>query len=157
MRNFDISDKANKCSVVEFSGAIITKIIFTPFASLDEKSIRFKIDQNEILDNLNQREKLGSTGIGNGIAIPHSKIKGIKKLFSLFLRSKSLVDFSASDSKGVDIIFVIIAPENATTEHLLALSEISKFLKIQGVIEKLRKLKTNKEIHQLLIQVNGDL
>ena len=88
-------------------------------------SIRFKIDQNEILDNLNQREKLGSTGIGNGIAIPQSKIKGIKKLFSLFLRSKSLIDFSSSDTKGVDIIFVIIAPEHATTEHLLALSEIS--------------------------------
>ena len=120
-------------------------------------SIRFKLDQNEILDNLNQREKLGSTGIGNGIAIPHSKIKGIKKLFSLFLRSKSLIDFSSSDTKGVDIIFVIIAPENATTEHLLALSEISKFLKIEGVIDKLRKLRTDKEIHQLLVKVNEDL
>ena len=129
----------------------LSKKILTSFGIWQE------IDQNEILDNLNQREKLGSTGIGNGIAIPHSKIKGIKKLFSLFLRSKSLVDFSANDSKGVDIIFVIIAPENATTEHLLALSEISKFLKVEGVIEKLRKLKTNQEIHQLLLQVNEDL
>tara|TARA_B100000989_G_C19456898_1_gene434415 strand:+ start:268 stop:723 length:456 start_codon:yes stop_codon:yes gene_type:complete len=119
-------------------------------------SIRFKIDQNEILDNLNQREKLGSTGIGNGIAIPHSKIKGIKKIFSLFLRSKSLIDFSSNDTKGVNIIFVIIAPENSTTEHLLALSEISKFLKTEGIIEKLRKLETNKEIHQLLLQANED-
>jgi len=119
-------------------------------------SIRFNIDQNEVLDNLNQREKLGSTGIGNGIAIPHSKIKGIKKIFSLFLRSKNLIDFSSNDAKGVNIIFVIIAPENSTTEHLLALSEISKFLKTEGKIEKLRELKTSKEIHQLLFQVNED-
>lgn len=120
-------------------------------------SNKLNIEQNNILEKLNERERLGSTGIGNGIAIPHSKINGIKKVFSLFLRTKNLIDFSASDQLGVDIIFVIIAPEDSKTDHLLALSEISKFLRNNKNKESLRKLKTNHEIFKLISKTNEDL
>ena len=119
-------------------------------------SYKLNIDQNNLLEKLNEREKLGSTGIGNGIAIPHGKVNGIKKVFSLFLRTKSLIDFSSSDLVGVDIIFVIIAPEESKTDHLLALSEISKFLRKNENKEALRKLKTNHEVFELLSQTNED-
>ena len=119
-------------------------------------SNKLNIDQNNLLGKLNEREKLGSTGIGNGIAIPHGKVNGIKKVFSLFLRTKSLIDFSSSDLLGVDVIFVIIAPEESKTDHLLALSEISKFLRKNKNKEALRKLKTNHEVFELLSQSNVD-
>ena len=119
-------------------------------------SNNLNIDQNNLLEKLNEREKLGSTGIGNGIAIPHGKIEGIKKVFSLFLRTKNLIDFSASDLKGVDIIFVIIAPEDSKTDHLLALSEISKFLRNNKNKEALRNLKTSHEVFNLLSKTNED-
>lgn len=119
-------------------------------------SNKLNIDQNNLFEKLNEREKLGSTGIGNGIAIPHGKVNGIKKVFSLFLRTKSLIDFSSSDLMGVDIIFVIIAPEESKTDHLLALSEISKFLRKKKNKEALRKLKTNHEVFKLLSQTNED-
>jgi PTS system nitrogen regulatory IIA component len=119
-------------------------------------SNKLNIDQNNLFEKLNEREKLGSTGIGNGIAIPHGKVNGIKKVFSLFLRTKSLIDFSSSDLMGVDIIFVIIAPEESKTDHLLALSEISKFLRKNKNKEALRMLKTNHEVFELLSQSNED-
>mgnify|MGYP001477938266 FL=1 len=119
-------------------------------------SNKLNIDQNNLLEKLNEREKLGSTGIGNGIAIPHGKVNGIKKVFSLFLRTKSLIDFSSSDLVGVDIIFVIIAPEESKTDHLLALSEISKFLRNNKNKEALRKLKTAHAIFELLSKTNED-
>lgn len=119
-------------------------------------SNKLNIDQNNLFEKLNEREKLGSTGIGNGIAIPHGKVNGIKKVFSLFLRTKSLIDFSSSDLLGVDVIFVIIAPEESKTDHLLALSEISKFLRKNKNKEALRKLKTNHEVFELLSQSNVD-
>mgnify|MGYP005745528253 CR=1 FL=1 len=119
-------------------------------------SNKLNIDQNNLLEKLNEREKLGSTGIGNWIASPHGKVNGIKKVFSLFLRTKSLIDFSSSDLMGVDIIFVIIAPEESKTDHLLALSEISKFLRKNKNKEALRMLKTNHEVFELLSQSNED-
>ena len=130
------------------------KILFKEISQIISKNSA--LTQTIILENLNQREKLGTTGIGDGIALPHSKIKGLKKIFSLFIRLQNPIDFSANDSKKVDIIFVIIAPEESKTDHLLALSEISKFLRIKGNIEKLRKYKTKERIFKLLSNFNED-
>ena len=124
------------------------KILFKEISQIISKNS--DLTQTSILDNLIQREKLGTTGIGDGIALPHSKIKGIKKIFSLFIRLQNPIDFSANDSKKVDIIFVIIAPDESKTDHLLALSEISKFLRISGNKEKLRRYKTKERVFKLL-------
>jgi len=103
----------------------------------------------KITEKLNEREKLGTTAVGNGVAIPHTKIEGLKKTQVLFIKLNTKIDFSASDEKFVDIIFSIITPETSRSEHLLILSAISNFLKKKGCIEKLRKLDSAEEIYKL--------
>ena len=74
-----------------------------------------------IINKLNERERLGSTSVGNGIAIPHTKVEGIKETQVIFLKLKNGVDFSASDGRKIDLVFSIIAPENSESDHLLIL------------------------------------
>ena len=113
-------------------------------------------ESSKIIEKLNERERLGSTGVGNGIAIPHSKISLMNRTKVLFLKLKSAVDFSAPDKKYVDLVFVILAPKNCQSEHLLVLSSISSFIKNKGFVEKLRKLKNSKEIYNFFGKSNGD-
>ena len=109
-------------------------------------------ESSKIIEKLNEREQLGSTGVGNGVAIPHSKINIVDKTKVLFLKLKSAVDFSAPDKKYVDLVFVILAPKNCQSEHLLVLSSISSFVKNKNFVEKLRKLKNSKEIYNFFGQ-----
>ncbi len=106
-----------------------------------------------IVEKLNEREKLGSTGVGNGVAIPHSKVDLIDKTRVIFLKLKSGIDFSASDSINVDIVFAILAPKNCQSEHLLILSSISNFLRNKDLVEKLRSIKSPKEIHNFFSKI----
>jgi PTS system nitrogen regulatory IIA component len=96
--------------------------------------------QNErtILEILQQREKLGSTGVGNGIAIPHGKLPKLGKLFGLFARLERPVDFEALDGQPVDLIFLLLAPEAAGADHLKALARVARLLRDPEVARKLR-------------------
>ena len=113
-------------------------------------------ESSKIIEKLNERERLGSTGVGNGIAIPHSKISLINKTKVLFLKLKSAIDFSAPDKKDVDLVFVILAPKNCQSEHLLVLSSISSFVKNKNFVQKLRKLEKSKEIYKFFGKPNED-
>lgn len=97
--------------------------------------------QNEraILEILLQREKLGSTGVGNGIAIPHGKLPALAKLFGLFARLNRPVDFEALDGQPVDLIFLLLAPEAAGADHLKALARVARLLRDADVAHKLRE------------------
>ena len=108
---------------------------------------------SRIIDKLNERERLGSTSVGNGIAIPHTKVDGIKKTQVIFLKLKSGVDFSASDGKKIDLIFSIIAPENSESDHLLILSSISNFIRKKQKIDRLRGSATIEEISFLFSKI----
>ncbi len=99
-----------------------------------------------IIDKLNERERLGSTSVGNGVAIPHTKVNGINKTQVIFLKLKNGVDFSASDGVKIDLVFSIIAPENSESDHLLILSSISNFIRKKQKIERLRGSTTIDEI-----------
>ena len=99
-----------------------------------------------IIDKLNERERLGSTSVGNGIAIPHTKIDGINETQVIFLKLKDGVDFSASDGKKIDLVFSIIAPENSESDHLLILSSISNFIRKKQKIDRLRGSTNMEEI-----------
>ena len=90
-----------------------------------------------VTEKLNERERLGSTGVGNGVAIPHSKISYIQKTKVILLKLKSSIDFSASDNKYVDLVFVILAPKNCQSEHLLVLSSISSFVRDDSQLPEL--------------------
>ena len=96
--------------------------------------------QNEktIFDTLMQREKLGSTAVGNGIAIPHGKLPTLTRLFGLFARLDRPVDFEALDGRTVDLIFLLLAPEGAGADHLKALARVARLLRDSTVAEKLR-------------------
>jgi len=88
-----------------------------------------KVDSKLMVDVLMEREKLGSTGIGDGIAIPHGKLKGLDTLLLSFGRSREGIDFESIDSKPVHLFFLLMAPESSTGQHLKALAKISRMLK----------------------------
>lgn len=95
-------------------------------------------DARHILDVLLERERLGTTGIGRGIAIPHGKFVGIDRLCGLFARLKHSVDFDSVDDQPVDLVFLLLAPDSAGADHLKALARISRMLRDEALCEKLR-------------------
>ncbi|WP_421725215.1 PTS IIA-like nitrogen regulatory protein PtsN [Bauldia sp.] len=94
--------------------------------------------EREIFDTLLQREKLGSTGVGGGIAIPHGKLPGLERIFGLFARVPKPIDFEALDDQPVDLVFLLLAPEGAGADHLKALARIARHLRQGDVAAKLR-------------------
>jgi nitrogen PTS system EIIA component len=108
--------------------------------------------QNErlIFETLMQREKLGSTGVGSGIAIPHGKLPKLEKLFGLFARLERPIDFEAMDSQPVDLVFLLLAPEGAGADHLKALARIARLLRDQDVAKKLRASRDAQAIYSVL-------
>ena len=108
--------------------------------------------QNErtILEILQQREKLGSTGVGNGIAIPHGKLPKLEKLFGFFARLERPIDFEAMDGQPVDLVFLLLAPEGAGADHLKALARIARLLRDQDIAKKLRASRDAQAIYSVL-------
>jgi PTS system nitrogen regulatory IIA component len=96
------------------------------------------LPERRIFDTLVEREKLGSTGMGQGIAIPHGRIPGIEKMTGLFAQLDHPVDFDYMDDQPVDLVFLLLAPEGAGADHLKALARVSRLLRNQAVCEKLR-------------------
>ena len=96
------------------------------------------IEERAIFDTLVQRERLGSTGVGGGIAIPHGKLAKLDHIFGLFARLPKPIDFEALDDQPVDLIFLLLAPESAGADHLKALARIARHLSEAGVAGKLR-------------------
>src|SRR5262245_56092369 len=108
--------------------------------------------QNErtVFEILLQREKLGSTGVGNGIAIPHGKLPKLGKPFGLFARLERPIDFEALDGQPIDLIFLLLAPEGAGADHLKALARIARLLRDQDVAKKLRASRDAQAIYSVL-------
>jgi PTS system nitrogen regulatory IIA component len=96
------------------------------------------LDTQVIFETLLRREKLGSTGLGQGIAIPHGKFQALDKVYGLFARLASPVKFDSVDDNPVDLVFLLLAPESAGADHLKALARISRLLRDSTVVEKLR-------------------
>jgi len=108
--------------------------------------------EREIFDALLQRERLGSTGIGNGIAIPHGKLASLDHLFGVFARLEKPVDFEALDGEPVDLVFLLLAPEGAGADHLKALAKVARALRDPAIAQKLRKTKDAAALFALLTQ-----
>jgi len=92
----------------------------------------------EILDTLMQRERLGSTGVGHGVAIPHGKLRNLDRLVGVFARLDKPVEFDSLDNEPVDLMFLLLAPENAGADHLKALARIARVLRDPVTAQKLR-------------------
>ena len=109
--------------------------------------------QNEraVFEVLLQREKLGSTGVGNGIAIPHGKLPKLHKLFGLFARLDRPIDFEALDGQPVDLVFLLLAPETAGADHLKALARVARLLRDPDVARKLRESRDTAALYAVLM------
>ena len=108
--------------------------------------------QNErsVFEVLLQREKLGTTAVGYGVAIPHGKLPKLEKLFGFFARLERPIDFEAMDGQPVDLIFLLLAPEGAGADHLKALARIARLLRDQDVAKKLRASRDAQAIYSVL-------
>jgi len=108
--------------------------------------------QNEraVFEVLLQREKLGTTAVGYGVAIPHGKLPKLEKLFGLFARLERPIDFEAMDGQPVDLVFLLLAPEGAGADHLKALARIARLLRDQDVAKKLRASRDAQAIYSVL-------
>jgi PTS system nitrogen regulatory IIA component len=103
-----------------------------------------------IFEILTQREKLGSTGVGNGVAIPHGKLPKLSKLFGLFARLARPVDFDALDGQPVDLVFLLLAPEGAGADHLKALARVARLLRDPELVRKVRESRDAEAIYSVL-------
>jgi PTS system nitrogen regulatory IIA component len=106
--------------------------------------------EKSILEILLQREKLGSTGVGNGVAIPHGKLPKLDQVFGLFARLERAVDFEALDGQPVDLIFLLLAPEGAGADHLKALARVARLLRDPEVARKLRSSSDAEALYAVL-------
>jgi PTS system nitrogen regulatory IIA component len=106
--------------------------------------------ERTILETLQQRERLGSTGVGDGVAIPHGKLPKLNKLFGLFARLERGVDFEALDSQPVDLVFLLLAPEAAGADHLKALARVARLLREPDVVRKLRDSRDAEALYAVL-------
>lgn len=108
--------------------------------------------ERALFEVLMERERLGTTGVGHGIGIPHGKLPELDRLYGLFARLETPIDFDAIDEQPVDLIFVLLAPETAGADHLKALARVSRLFRDRSVCEKLRGTDSSEAIYALLTQ-----
>jgi nitrogen PTS system EIIA component len=113
------------------------------------------LDEREVFETLLQRERLGSTGIGDGVAIPHGKLQGLDRLFGLVARLERPVDFEALDGQPVDIAFLLLAPEGAGADHLKALAQVARILREPGILERIRAARDASALYALLTRTSA--
>ena len=109
-----------------------------------------KVDERIIFDALLERENLGSTGFGGGVALPHGRLAELQKVYGFFIKLAAPIDFDAIDGKPVDMLFLLLSPESSGADHLTALAQISRVLKNNSLVNKLREAERKEEIHALL-------
>ena len=112
---------------------------------------RTGLDSNEILSSLVERERLGSTGFGHGVAIPHGKVEGLKQIYCLFARLPEAIDYQAIDGERVDLVFLLLSPPDAGAEHLKALAAVSRVVRHVPTLEKMRGARSRDALAAVLI------
>jgi PTS system nitrogen regulatory IIA component len=117
---------------------------------------KFNLDERTLLENLTKREKLGSTAVGNGIAIPHANISGISEPRVLVATLSEGLDFNAADDQPIDIVFLLLAPDNEGSEHLQALALVSRLLRNNELTNKLRGCKSPESAMMVITQIDSE-
>jgi nitrogen PTS system EIIA component len=113
---------------------------------------RFGLEAGTVLDAILVREQAGSTGVGAGVAVPHARLAGLDRMRGVFLRLETPVDFDAVDGAPVDLIFALLAPADAGSEHLRALARVARLLRQKELRQQLRRAGTPDAVHALLAQ-----
>ena len=112
---------------------------------------RLGVDAGEILASLSERERLGSTGFGHGVAIPHGKIEGLNRIYGLFARLSEPMDYKAIDGGPVDLVFLLLSPPDAGADHLKALAAISRVTRHAPTLEKMRGARSRDALAAVLM------
>ncbi|MGV8952859.1 MAG: PTS sugar transporter subunit IIA [Cypionkella sp.] len=121
------------------------------FEQLAEKAAELTgRSKTEILEAITSREDVGSTGLGNGIAIPHGKVAGLNQVCAVFARLDDAIEFDALDDLPVDIVMLLLAPTGAGADHLKALSRVARILRNEAVVDELRRLTSPEAIYGVL-------
>jgi PTS system nitrogen regulatory IIA component len=132
----DFTDLLSHEAVVHDLGAPSKKALFQTLANLCER--RLHLDARQVGERLGEREKLGSTGFGAGVAIPHGKIDGLDRVVGLFAKLAQPIEFAAIDGAPVDLVFLLLSPPQAGVDHLKALARVSRKLRDRPFVAKLR-------------------
>ena len=112
---------------------------------------RLQADAAEILSSISERERLGSTGFGQGVAIPHGKIDGLTRIYCMFARLSEPVDYKAIDGRPVDLVILLLSPPDAGAEHLKALAAVSRVTRDAATLERLRGARTRDALAAVLM------
>jgi PTS system nitrogen regulatory IIA component len=146
----DISD------LIDPAGVVASLRVTSKKQALQELAKRASeltgIEDRKVFEVLIERERLGTTGVGNGIAIPHGKLAGLERLHGLFARLESPIDFDSIDEQPVDLICLLLAPETAGADHLKALARVSRLLRDRAMCKKLRGTDKAEAIYALLTE-----
>ena len=148
----DLEDLVSEHAIIPALDADSKKQALQELAAKAAELTGRAIPAREILDTLLQRERLGSTGLGRGIAIPHVKFKELDRIYCLFARLNKPIDFEALDEEPVDLVFLLLAPEHASGDHLKALARISRLLREPEISQRLRDARDLKGIFQVLTE-----
>ncbi|WP_372800069.1 PTS sugar transporter subunit IIA [Paracoccus seriniphilus] len=126
------------------------------FQELSElANAEYRLPQSEVLDALQERESLGPTGVGQGVALPHARLHGLDKVVGLFLRLEKPLDFDAVDRQPVDLVFALLAPETSGVDHLKALALVSRTLRDGDLRNKLRANDNQAALYAVLSAAQG--
>lgn len=115
---------------------------------------RLQLDQSELVAALVDRERLGSTGFGNGVAIPHGKVAGLRRIYGLVAHLAEPIDYKAIDGTPVDLVFLLLSPPDAGADHLKALAAISRVVRHAPTLEKLRGARSRDALAAVLMGVD---
>lgn len=108
------------------------------------------INERTLFDIVLERENLGSTGFGGGTSLPHGRIPDLNKVYGIFAKLSTPIDFESIDNKPVDLVFMLLSPEGSGADHLTALAQVSRILKDESICEKLRAADSAEKIYSLL-------
>lgn len=146
--------------MVHFNDIVATGALATGVAANGKKQLFHKVaalaadayglDATLVADALFERERLGSTGFGGGVAIPHAKIAGLEKMRAVVALLDPAMPFDAVDEAPVDIVFVLLSPVDSGAEHLKTLARVSRYLRDEGQVARLRGAKSAEALHALL-------
>ena len=135
-------------AVLDCTGVVSKRQLFEVMC--DKASQRTGMSATDIIAAVIGREELGSTGIGNGIAIPHGKLPGLKGVTAVFARLDAAIDFDAVDDQPVDLVILLLAPVGAGADHLKALSRVARLLRTESVVDSIRSADGAGDIYDVL-------
>ena len=148
-----LSDILKPDAVKVLGGCTSKKRLFHDLGHLAEGC--YNLDHNAVVEALIERENLGPTGVGHGIALPHARLEGVETVSGIFLRLEKPVDFDSADRLPVDLVFALLAPVNAGVDHLKALALVSRTMRNSDMCAKLRANQDASTLHTMLTELQS--